>query len=479
MQKPTTIRVSIWVIFSIFFFGSQIAVAQEEIGCGISQAWSRADFDLDCDVDGDDFSHLENCASGPAIPLSDPACENVDLDHDGDVDQSDFGLWQLCLSGQDVPPDLRCENIPWYEGYGVNSAGGNHGETYRVTSLADSGPGTLRDGVVNRDYDSDGPRTIVFDVAGTIQLKNDIVVREPYLTIDGATAPPPGITITKTSIYDGEFIIAGTHDLIIRHLRFKGLWDYGGTHSNNAATITIDGDSGPDHVVQNVILDHITASNATDGGPDIWGEVRDLTIAWCFFHHNWHPTTVSHYPGPYQTRQRISLHHNLYAKNGERQPQLRADIRNFDHVNNIIYDWGYFGEYSGYGVRVRCRSSEPQVHCNIINNWFIPTILPSWALVYGISPGPDSDDGGPGGSPPAQGTVITTSHLGDVYVSGNILPPENKDHYSTIAQPLPVPDYAKVTTYDAQDLATKVLPYVGMLYRNQQEQAIIDEIIAE
>ena len=363
------------------------------------------------------------------------------------------------------------------EGYGSQTPGGAGGEVFHVTSLSDSGPGTLRAAVADRDYDADGPRRVVFDVAGTITLQSDLVVREPYLTIDGATAPAPGITIRKASIHNGEFIIAGTHDIIIQHLRFWGLWQTGGVHSNNAATISIDGDAGPDYVARDIVLDHITARNATDGGPDIWGEVRDLTISWCFFFYNWHPTTVSHYPGPYQVRQRISMHHNVYAKNGERNPQMRADVRDFDYVNNIIYDWGYFGEGGGYGIRIKNNPGEPKVNANFVNNWFLPTIKPAWALVYGTVPGADSYDGGPV-LPPPQGKVVTTSSMGDLYVAGNILPAENEDHYATVSQPLPVPPYARVTTFPAANLAAEVLPDVGMRYRDGQEQAILDEIAA-
>jgi pectate lyase len=361
------------------------------------------------------------------------------------------------------------------QGYGALTPGGAGGEVFHVTSLADNGPGTLRDGVANRDYDTEGPRLIVFDVAGTITLQNDIVVREPFLTIDGATAPAPGITIRKASISDGEFIIAGTHDIIVQHLRFWGLWELGGVHANNAATISIDGDTGPDHVAQNIVLDHVTARNATDGGPDIWGEVRDVTISWCFFFYNWHPTTVSYYPAPYQVRQRISMHHNVYAKNGERNPQIRADVRDFDYVNNIIYDWGYFGEGGGYGIRIKNNPGEPLVNGNFVNNWFLPTIRPSWSLVYGTVPGADANDGGPGISPP-QGTLVTDSLMGDLYVAGNCLPPENLDQFSTVGAPLSVPGYAQVSTFPAANLAAEVLSAVGMLYRDAVEQGILDEI---
>jgi hypothetical protein len=360
-----------------------------------------------------------------------------------------------------------------YEGFGAVTDGGAGGEVCTVSSLDDDGPGTLRECIESQS----GPRIVEFDVAGEITLLSDLVVREPFLTVDGETAPAPGITILKSSISDGEFIIAGTHDIIVRHLRFRGLWQMGGPHQNNAATISIDGDTNPDHIAQRIMLDHLTARNATDGGPDIWGEVADVTVQWCFFFYNWHPTTVSHYPGPFQTRQRISMHHNVYAKNGERNPQIRADVRDFDYVNNVIYDWGFFGEGGGYGIRIKNEPGEPQVNGNFINNYFLPTIRPEWALVYGLDPGPDAHDGTPAGPPPPQGTVISSA-MGALYVAGNELPADNQDHYSTVDQPLTIPPEAQVTTLPAAELESAMLPYVGMRYQDAEEQAILDEIAA-
>lgn len=68
------------------------------------------DFDQDTDVDATDLAHLVNCDTGPAIPISDPTCENADLDFDGDADQADFALFQRCFSGTGNPAALDCVN---------------------------------------------------------------------------------------------------------------------------------------------------------------------------------------------------------------------------------------------------------------------------------------------------------------------------------------------------------------------------------
>jgi hypothetical protein len=326
-----------------------------------------------------------------------------------------------------------------------------------VTSLADVGPGTLRDGAVNRA----GPRIIVFDLGGTITLTDDLMIRQPFLTIDGSSAPAPGITIRQSKLSD-EFVVGGTHDIIVTHLRFQGLYVDGGPMSNNASTINLDGDRSPDQMARRILLDHLTVRGSTDSGPDIWGPVEDVTLSWCLIFDSLHPTTVS---GP-RTRQRISLHHNVYVRNGERNPQIRGDVRDFDYVNNVVASWGAFrANGGGYGVRIR-NDEGAKVNANIVNNAFVPQPgrLTGYGLVYGDRPG-DSDDGGP-----------AASTMGRLWVMGNILPVANRDHYSTVSGPLPVPAPARVTTWPASELRTQVLPSVGMKYRDGEEEALLVEL---
>lgn len=363
-----------------------------------------------------------------------------------------------------------------YEGYGHAALGGAGGDTYHVTTLADGGPGSLRDGALNRT----GPRTIVFDVGGTITITNLFKVNSPYLTIDGGTAPAPGITLTKV-VDTNEFVISGTHDIILRHLRFQGLYLRGEDPGDqNTAFMAMDGDWDPDYYVHDIVIDHVTILNATDAGLDIWGEVSDVTVSWCLIANCFHPSTVSYIPPagqPYQKRRRISMHHNVWARNDERNPQLRADVADFDYVNNIVYDWGYW-EWRGYGVRIRNEPGEPQVHANIINNYFRSGEWdPTSGLVYGEQDGPDVTDGGPL-TPVPQGTVITNSAMGTLWVAGNILPAGNMDHYSTIPAPHPVPTNAQVTTYRAYELKDRVVPDVGMKYRSAEEQALLSEMLS-
>jgi hypothetical protein len=327
-----------------------------------------------------------------------------------------------------------------------------------------------------RDALSQGDRYIVFDTAGTIIVNEDLDILGSNITIDGLTAPYPGITLKKSRSDLVILVIKGIHDIIITHLRVQGRWAKGVDSSpEHSGTMAILGNQTSP--ARNVIIDHVTTRNAIDSGLDIWGAVSNVSIQYCLIAISHSPQTISHYGREgFKKRRNISIHHNIYARNNERNPQLRADTRTVDYVNNVVYDWGYW-EGGSYGIRIKnkWRPGEPKVTMNIINNVFIATRRPAWALVYGKSAGREQNDEGPDQVLP-QGTVYTKSDMDSLYVYGNILPKENMDQYSTIADPIPIPDYAKVTTYNADELAELVVPNVGTHYPLEDENAIFKAI---
>ena len=87
--------------------------------------------------------------------------------------------------------------------------GGAGGRIIRVTTLEKDGPGSLAEALA-----ADGPRIVVFEVGGAIDLeRSSLSIDDPHLTIAGQTAPSPGITILRGGIN------VNTHDVIIQHLR--------------------------------------------------------------------------------------------------------------------------------------------------------------------------------------------------------------------------------------------------------------------
>ena len=103
--------------------------------------------------------------------------------------------------------------FPTAEGAGSITRGGTFGtNVYHVVNLNDSGPGSLRAAVTA----TNGPATIVFDVAGTIDLATPLYITNSFLTIAGQTAPNAGITIAGATTY-----MQGVSDVILRYLRFR------------------------------------------------------------------------------------------------------------------------------------------------------------------------------------------------------------------------------------------------------------------
>src|SRR6478609_1894630 len=73
------------------------------------------------------------------------------------------------------------------EGWATGTRGGSGGRLIKVTTLAESGPGSLREAV-----EAEGPRTVVFEVGGVIDMQGrPLNIRHPFLTIAGQTAPHP------------------------------------------------------------------------------------------------------------------------------------------------------------------------------------------------------------------------------------------------------------------------------------------------
>ena len=222
--------------------------------------------------------------------------------------------------------------FPGAEGSGALTPGGRGGDVYHVTNLDDSGPGSLRSGIQT----AAGPRTIVFDLSGTIFLQSKLSINKPFLTLAGQTAPGDGITVAgwTTAVTD-------THDVIVRYLRFR-------VGDVNCPTYQDDGFTVDRST--NVIADHVSASWSVDETLSVT-ESDKVTIQWSFITESMKNSCHIKGAHGYGSLIRygsglVSYHHNLYAHHDSRNPRLGDNI-GLDFVNNLVYDWGSEAGYSG------------------------------------------------------------------------------------------------------------------------------------
>jgi hypothetical protein len=292
------------------------------------------------------------------------------------------------------PGDLPQASVPAFpgaEGGGKFSFGGRGGKVYVVTSLDDSGPGTLREGC-----EAAGPRIIVFNVAGIIHLKMPVFIEAPYLTIAGQTAPGDGICIAGQSVMDDA------HDVVIRYIRFRrGNSDIFDRQSGLAGS-----------PVGNIIIDHCSASWGNDqtldtyrhmyqppgGGPALKLPCVNDTIQWCLVSEGLNVNNHA-FGGDWGGRN-TGFHHNLLASNTGRNPSIAMSY-DFNFVNNVLFNWRHRSLDGG----------DQHSLFNVISNYYKPgpATLDNPVRYRIIEPSQSWSKTNP------------VSHWGKAYVAGNIV----------------------------------------------------------
>jgi pectate lyase len=217
--------------------------------------------------------------------------------------------------------------FPGAEGYGSFTPGARGGTVYEVTNLDDSGPGSLRDAV------SQGNRTIVFRVSGTIDLKRPLRVAQPFITIAGQTAPGDGICLRNYTFQ------ISTHDVIVRFIRSR-LGDVSRQEDDSISIL---------HGCKDIILDHCSATWSVDEGISTSGNDSNITVQWCLIAEaldsSIHSKGAHGYGSLARANGPVSWYHNLWAHNDSRNPRLGDNYGNgthptFDVRNNVMYDYG-------------------------------------------------------------------------------------------------------------------------------------------
>lgn len=217
--------------------------------------------------------------------------------------------------------------FPGAEGYGKYTKGGRGGMVYEVTNLNDAGVGSLRAAV-----EATGPRTVVFNVSGTITLESTLKISNPYITIAGQTAPGDGICIKKYPLS------IDASEVIVRYIRVR-LGDGSG--------VDADAISGRYH--QNIIIDHVSASWSVDETVSIY-HCENITVQWCLISESMYQSNHvkgAHGFGGIWGSNYGTYHHNLLAHHVSRNPRFASGGGYTDFRNNVTYNWGYNSTYGG------------------------------------------------------------------------------------------------------------------------------------
>lgn len=256
--------------------------------------------------------------------------------------------------------------FPGAEGSGRYTTGGRGGRIVHVTNLNDSGTGSLREALKS------GNRIIVFDVGGVIPLQSDLKI-PANTTIEGQTAPAPGITLRYYTVQ------LGGNNIIVRFLRFRR----GQEKDVNDGADTFWG-----RHYKNIIIDHCSMSWSIDEIGSFYDN-NNFTLQWCVYgeslNNAGHGKGAHGYGGIWGGKL-ASFHHNMIAHVNNRSPRFNGarynwtgytnnalysqynwanavQAENVDFRNCLIFDWGAGGCYGGPGGGF----------INMVNNYYKAT----------------------------------------------------------------------------------------------------------
>lgn len=363
-------------------------------------------------------------------------------------------------------PDGRQRAFPTAEGYGAGAVGGRGGQAIAVTTLADSGAGSLRACMM-----AIGPRTCIFRVAGTIELLSQIKPTSGNLTIAGQTAPGGGIAIRNApSNLTGSPIFLNAPDNIVRNIRVRPGPTSGALQGTTDA-ITVDAGA------INTIIDHVSLSWATDEPFNSTKASSKITVQWSLVYEGLSHSTHEqgeHSKGMFVEGSDITVHHMLIAHGTDRMPNLGVGAR-VDLVNLVSYDMGQKAhQYFSMLQKQSGTTTGVTREVNVIGNW--------------VSLGPSSVRGTPIYGGDYDEAFSTFPGNAAFYVSGNIDgrrrttsdddrlffdPADWKYLLASVIGTLTVQHYSS-----AEQAVRDVLSFGGAFPRDASDQRVVSDFLA-
>jgi len=228
-----------------------------------------------------------------------------------------FIICQLTISMAQTPA------FPGAEGHGRYVTGGRGGKVVHVTNLNDSGTGSFREAVKGNDK-----KIVVFDVGGVIALNSNLSIGA-NTTIEGQTAPAPGITLRYFTVSPNG------NNIIMRFIRIR---------RGQEKDVNDGADASTARHFTGIMLDHCSFSWSIDEVASFYDN-NNFTMQWCTvgesLNNAGHGKGAHGYGGIWGGKL-ASFHHNIICHVNNRSPRF----------NGARYDWtGYTGNsrYAEFG----------------------------------------------------------------------------------------------------------------------------------
>lgn len=254
--------------------------------------------------------------------------------------------------------EITAPAFPGAEGHGRYVTGGRGGEVRHVTNLNDKGEGSLRAAV-----NGNNKKIVVFDISGIIALESDLVIGA-NTTIEGQTAPAPGITVRYRTVRPGD-------NNIIRFLRIR---------RGEEKDVNDGADATWQRQKDGIVLDHCSFSWSIDEIASFYDN-QHFTMQWCTLGEalaNPGHSKGEHSYGGIWGGKGASFHHNFLCHMQNRVPRFCGARYNWDKYdtekyansiqaeivdfrNCVMYNWG-----GGNG----CYGGTGGGNINIVNNYY-------------------------------------------------------------------------------------------------------------
>lgn len=295
-----------------------VATAITLVFCGSSGGASSEDTNA-AQPEPDTSTGLGPRPDGPALPEgSSDAPSDVLTEPDVDAGCGSYPFSAAALLAERV-------------GFGAKTVGGSPSNVVHVTTLADTGPGSLRAALL-----STASSWIVFDVNGTIKWATSVHAKSSK-TVDGRG---------RSIVIEGELKLdAPTTQFILSDVALRnpnGTGDVIGVRGHGGA-------SPASFDTHDLWFHHLELSKGGDGLLDLRG-ATGVTLSWNHLHT--HSKALLHARNTDDGEaggMRVTYHHNWFEKISRRGPQFAFGEADF--FNNFQDQWYEFGAAGVAGAR--------------------------------------------------------------------------------------------------------------------------------